>query len=101
MRVLLGKLAGPDAGGDRLREDVRVRAAELEALGLDGGVHRLGQQRPGQAPALERGDIDVMAVWQPWALAGMSLGGKLYFTGQGLSGHTPTSTRMKLAREGT
>jgi ABC-type nitrate/sulfonate/bicarbonate transport system substrate-binding protein len=38
-------------------------------------------QPPDQAPALERGDIDAMAVWQPWALAGTSLGGKLYFTG--------------------
>jgi NitT/TauT family transport system substrate-binding protein len=38
-------------------------------------------QPPDQAPALERGDIDAMAVWQPWALAGMTLGGKLYFTG--------------------
>jgi ABC-type nitrate/sulfonate/bicarbonate transport system substrate-binding protein len=38
-------------------------------------------QPPDQAPALERGDIDAMAVWQPWALAGLSLGGKLYFTG--------------------
>jgi ABC-type nitrate/sulfonate/bicarbonate transport system substrate-binding protein len=38
-------------------------------------------QPPDQAPALERGDIDAMAVWQPWALAGVSLGGKLYFTG--------------------
>lgn len=38
-------------------------------------------QPPDQAPALARGDIDAMAVWQPWALAGLSLGGKLYFTG--------------------
>ncbi|MBV9220236.1 MAG: ABC transporter substrate-binding protein [Methylobacteriaceae bacterium] len=38
-------------------------------------------QPPDQAPALARGDIDAMAVWQPWALAGMSLGGKLFFTG--------------------
>jgi ABC-type nitrate/sulfonate/bicarbonate transport system substrate-binding protein len=38
-------------------------------------------QPPDQAPALERGDIDVMAVWQPWALAGISFGGKVYFTG--------------------
>jgi NitT/TauT family transport system substrate-binding protein len=38
-------------------------------------------QPPDQAPALERGDIDAMAVWQPWALAGTNLGGKLYFTG--------------------
>ena len=38
-------------------------------------------QPPDQAAALERGDIDAMAVWQPWALAGASLGGKLYFTG--------------------
>jgi len=38
-------------------------------------------QPPDQAPALERGDIDAMTVWQPWALAGINLGGKLYFTG--------------------
>jgi ABC-type nitrate/sulfonate/bicarbonate transport system substrate-binding protein len=38
-------------------------------------------QPPDQAPALIRGDIDAMAVWQPWALAGIKLGGKLYFTG--------------------
>lgn len=38
-------------------------------------------QPPDQAPALVRGDIDAMAVWQPWALAGTKLGGKLYFTG--------------------
>jgi ABC-type nitrate/sulfonate/bicarbonate transport system substrate-binding protein len=38
-------------------------------------------QPPDQAPALERGDIDAMSVWQPWALAGINLGGKLYFTG--------------------
>ncbi len=38
-------------------------------------------QPPDQAPALARGDIDAMAVWQPWALAGTSLGGKIYFTG--------------------
>jgi NitT/TauT family transport system substrate-binding protein len=38
-------------------------------------------QPPDQAPALERGDIDAMAVWQPWALAGTTLGGRLYFTG--------------------
>jgi NitT/TauT family transport system substrate-binding protein len=38
-------------------------------------------QPPDQAPALARGDIDAMAVWQPWVLAGLSLGGKLYFSG--------------------
>lgn len=38
-------------------------------------------QPPDQAPALARGDIDAMAVWQPWVLAGIKLGGKLYFTG--------------------
>jgi ABC-type nitrate/sulfonate/bicarbonate transport system substrate-binding protein len=38
-------------------------------------------QPPDQAPALARGDIDAMAVWEPWSLAGRKLGGKLYFTG--------------------
>ena len=38
-------------------------------------------QPPDQAAALAHGDIDAMAVWQPWALAGVSLGGKIYFTG--------------------
>jgi NitT/TauT family transport system substrate-binding protein len=38
-------------------------------------------QPPDQAPALARGDIDAMAVWEPWALAGRKLGGRLYFTG--------------------
>src|SRR5579884_413927 len=38
-------------------------------------------QPPDQAPALAKGDIDAMAVWQPYLLAGEKLGGKLYFTG--------------------
>ncbi len=38
-------------------------------------------QPPDQAPALARGDIDAMAVWEPWSLAGRQLGGKVYFTG--------------------
>ena len=38
-------------------------------------------QPPDQAPALARGDIDAMAMWKPWALAGTSLGGKIYFSG--------------------
>src|SRR5258708_14147735 len=38
-------------------------------------------QPPDMAPALAKGDIDAMAVWQPWVLAGIKLGGKLYFTG--------------------
>ncbi len=38
-------------------------------------------QPPDQAPALARGDIDAMAVWEPWSLAGRKLGGKVYFTG--------------------
>ena len=38
-------------------------------------------QPPDQAPALARGDIDAMAVWEPWSLAGRKLGGTVYFTG--------------------
>jgi ABC-type nitrate/sulfonate/bicarbonate transport system substrate-binding protein len=38
-------------------------------------------QPPDQAPALARGDIDAMAVWQPYLLAGQKLGGRIYFTG--------------------
>ncbi|MDQ6669881.1 MAG: ABC transporter substrate-binding protein, partial [Chloroflexota bacterium] len=38
-------------------------------------------QPPDQAPALIRGDIDAMAVWEPWSVAGRKLGGKLFFTG--------------------
>jgi NitT/TauT family transport system substrate-binding protein len=38
-------------------------------------------QPPDQAPALARGDIDAMAVWEPWSLAGRKLGGRVYFTG--------------------
>ena len=53
-----------------------------KAYGVDyGKLVFVNLQPPDQAPALERGDIDAMAVWQPWALAGMNLGGKLYFTG--------------------
>ncbi|MEP7284410.1 MAG: ABC transporter substrate-binding protein [Chloroflexota bacterium] len=38
-------------------------------------------QPPDQISALAHGDIDAMAVWQPWSLAGVKLGGKLYFSG--------------------
>jgi ABC-type nitrate/sulfonate/bicarbonate transport system substrate-binding protein len=38
-------------------------------------------QPPDQAPALTKGDIDAMACWEPWVLAGTRLGGKIYFTG--------------------
>jgi ABC-type nitrate/sulfonate/bicarbonate transport system substrate-binding protein len=38
-------------------------------------------QPPDQAPALAKGDIDAMAVWQPYLLAGQKLGGRIYFTG--------------------
>ena len=38
----------------RRGEAARVGAAEGEALGLDGRVDGLGEQRPGQAPAAQR-----------------------------------------------
>lgn len=34
-----------------------------------------------QIPALLRGDIDAMAIWNPYALAGVKAGGRLYFSG--------------------
>ncbi|MGO8833462.1 MAG: ABC transporter substrate-binding protein [Roseiarcus sp.] len=38
-------------------------------------------QPPDQIPALLRGDIDAMAIWNPYALAGVKAGGRLYFSG--------------------
>jgi NitT/TauT family transport system substrate-binding protein len=38
-------------------------------------------QPPDQIPALLRGDIDAMAIWNPYALAGVKAGGSLYFSG--------------------
>src|SRR5258708_23490507 len=37
-------------------------------------------QPPAMAPALAKGDIDAMAVWQPLVFACIKLGGKLYLT---------------------
>ena len=44
--------ATPSAIGGR--EDVGVGAAELQPLGLDGGIDGLGEQRPRQPPAMQR-----------------------------------------------
>lgn len=38
-------------------------------------------QPPDQIPALVRGDIDAMAIWNPYALEGVKVGGRLYFSG--------------------
>ena len=54
LAVLRRQLAGGDAVAQDRGEDVAVGAAEDEALGLDGRVDRLGEQRPGQPPSGER-----------------------------------------------
>ena len=54
VRILVGKLAARDPVGEDRREVRGVGAAEDEALGLDGRVDRLGEQRPGLAAGSER-----------------------------------------------
>ena len=49
-----GQLAGGDAVAQDVGEAGGVGAAEDQALGLDGRVDRLGEQRPGQAAAAQR-----------------------------------------------
>jgi ABC-type nitrate/sulfonate/bicarbonate transport system substrate-binding protein len=75
---LEGKKIGMAAGsgvGLAIRNVARHYAVDYSKLIF------VNLQAPDQAPALARGDIDAMAVWQPWALVGVSMGGKLYFTG--------------------
>ena len=52
--VLVGQLARADAVGEHLARGRRGSSRGREALGLDRGVDRLGQQRPGEAAPGER-----------------------------------------------
>lgn len=75
---LEGKKVGIAAGAgvmsaiQRMSEQYGVDMSKIEFVNL---------QPADQAPALQSGEIDAMAVWQPWALSAQKLGGKLYFTG--------------------
>jgi NitT/TauT family transport system substrate-binding protein len=75
---LEGKKVGMAAGSG-----VSVAIANMaKQYGIDySKIQFVNLQPPDQAPALARGDIDAMAVWEPWSLAGRKLGGKVYFTG--------------------
>jgi NitT/TauT family transport system substrate-binding protein len=75
---LEGKKVGMAAGAG-----VSVAIANMaKQYGIDySKIQFVNLQPPDQAPALARGDIDAMAVWEPWSLAGRKLGGKVYFTG--------------------
>lgn len=53
-----------------------------EERGVDcSKIKLINLQPPDQIPALIRGDIDAMAIWNPYALAGVKAGGRVYFTG--------------------
>lgn len=53
-----------------------------EEYGVDcAKITLVNLQPPDQIPALLRGDIDAMAIWNPYALAGVKAGGRLYFSG--------------------
>lgn len=53
-----------------------------EEYGVDcSKITMVNLQPPDQIPALLRGDIDAMAIWNPYALAGVKAGGRLYFSG--------------------
>ena len=53
-----------------------------EEYGVDcSKITLVNLQPPDQIPALLRGDIDAMAIWNPYALAGVKAGGRLYFSG--------------------
>jgi hypothetical protein len=54
VRVLGGQLAGGDAGAQDRREVLDVGPAEREALGLDGRIDRLREQRPRLAAGTQR-----------------------------------------------
>ena len=75
---LEGKKVGMAAGAG-----VSVAIANMaKQYGIDySKIQFVNLQPPDQAPALARGDIDAMAVWEPWSLAGRKLGGTVYFTG--------------------
>ncbi len=56
--------------------------AMCEEYGVDcAKITLVNLQPPDQIPALVRGDIDAMAIWNPYALEGVKVGGRLYFSG--------------------
>lgn len=56
--------------------------AMCEEYGVDcSKITLVNLQPPDQIPALVRGDIDAMAIWNPYALEGVKVGGTLYFSG--------------------
>ncbi|WP_422372220.1 ABC transporter substrate-binding protein [Hoeflea sp.] len=56
--------------------------AMCEEYGVDcANITLVNLQPPDQIPALVRGDIDAMAIWNPYALEGVKVGGRLYFSG--------------------
>lgn len=56
--------------------------AMCEEYGVDcSKITLVNLQPPDQIPALLRGDIDAMAIWNPYALEGVKAGGRLYFSG--------------------
>ncbi|THD44705.1 MAG: ABC transporter substrate-binding protein [Bradyrhizobium sp.] len=75
---LEGKKIGMAAGAGvamaitSMCEDKGVDCSKIKLINL---------QPPDQIPALLRGDIDAMAIWNPYALAGVKAGGRVYFTG--------------------
>ncbi|RBP02685.1 NitT/TauT family transport system substrate-binding protein [Roseiarcus fermentans] len=75
---LEGKKIGMAAGAGvgmaitSMCEDKGVDCSKIKLVNL---------QPPDQIPALLRGDIDAMAIWNPYALAGVKAGGRIYFTG--------------------
>jgi NitT/TauT family transport system substrate-binding protein len=75
---LEGKKIGMAAGAGvamaitSMCEDKGVDCSKIKFVNL---------QPPDQIPALIRGDIDAMAIWNPYALAGVKAGGRVYFTG--------------------
>ena len=75
---LEGKKIGMAAGAGvgmaitSMCEEYKVDCSKITLVNL---------QPPDQIPALLRGDIDAMAIWNPYALAGVKAGGRLYFSG--------------------
>lgn len=89
--VVIGKNSGikkpADLAGKRIGM-YRGAAVELailnmtKAYGIDfNSLQFINMEPPEQALALMRGDIDVMACWEPYVSSAAKMGGQLYFTG--------------------
>ncbi|SKA34222.1 ABC transporter substrate-binding protein [Consotaella salsifontis] len=89
--VVIGNNAGIDKPADLAGKRVGMyagAAVELavlnmcKAYGIDfDSLKFVNIEPPEQALALMRGDIDVMACWEPYVSNAAKMGGRLYFTG--------------------